>query len=63
MFAAVTVHSIAIGTDSITLVMRALYLVAGVSVALLTAFRVATAKQNKRQKTGAKPAARPAPVQ
>jgi predicted ferric reductase len=47
MFATVTVHSILLGTDTSTVVMKAIYLVAGVSVTLLTAFRVLTVKSGK----------------
>jgi DMSO/TMAO reductase YedYZ heme-binding membrane subunit len=48
MFGIVTIHSIALGTDSSAVVMKAMYLVVGVSVALLTAFRVVTAKSGKK---------------
>jgi hypothetical protein len=47
MFAIVTVHSILLGTDTSTVVMKAIYLVAGVSVVLLTVFRALTARSGK----------------
>ncbi len=52
MFGMVTFHSIALGTDTSTFVMKAIYVLAAGSVVLLTIFRIATAKGSK------KPAAR-----
>ncbi len=43
MFVGVTVHSVSLGTDSSTLVMQVVYLLAGGSVLFLTLFRVLTA--------------------
>ena len=43
MFVAVTIHGTFLGTDSTTLVMQAVYLVAGSSVLFLTIFRILTA--------------------
>jgi predicted ferric reductase len=43
MFVGVTVHSVLLGTDSRTLVMQAVYLLAGGSVLFLTLFRVLSA--------------------
>jgi sulfoxide reductase heme-binding subunit YedZ len=43
MFVGVTIHSVFLGTDSSTLVMQVVYLVAGGSVLFLTLFRILTA--------------------
>jgi len=42
MFVGVTLHSVLLGTDSSTLVMRVVYLLAGGSVLFLTLFRILT---------------------
>jgi len=47
MFALVTVHSVALGSDTGTAVMKLMYVTAGASVALLTMFRVMTAKAGR----------------
>lgn len=47
MFALVTVHSVALGSDTGTTVMKLMYVTAGASVALLTMFRVMTAKAER----------------
>jgi predicted ferric reductase len=60
MFFVVTAHSILLGTDTSTLIMRAIYLVAGVSVVLLTAFRLLTVRSNKRPGARPQPARQPA---
>jgi len=44
MFASVTVHGALLGTDSSTFVMKAIYVLAGTSVILLTMFRIMTAR-------------------
>ena len=44
MFAVVTLHSIVLGTDTGTPVMKAIYVVAGSSVVLLTLFRIIAAR-------------------
>lgn len=47
MFALVTVHSVALGSDTGTAVMKLLYVTAGASVTLLTMFRVMAAKAGR----------------
>ncbi len=49
MFATVTLHSIFLGTDTSAAVLKLIYLVAGVSVVLLTLLRVLTVKSGKRR--------------
>ena len=57
MFAAVTVHSALLGTDSSLPVMKAIYLVAGGSVLFLTLFRVLTAGVGRPSAGESRPAA------
>ena len=47
MFAAVTVHGVMLGSDTSSALMQAIYVVAGVSVVLLTVFRIMTARANR----------------
>jgi predicted ferric reductase len=57
MFVTVTVHGIALGTDTSTPVMKAIYVIAGLSVALLTLFRLVTVRGGKSPATAARRAA------
>jgi predicted ferric reductase len=57
MFMAVTAHSILLGTDTSTTVMKAIYVVAGGSALLLTLFRVALARNSRKAPAGRTPAA------
>jgi methionine sulfoxide reductase heme-binding subunit len=48
MFVAIVVHSIILGTDTKTVAMQAMYIVAGGSVLFLTLFRIFTARGQRR---------------
>lgn len=49
MFVAVVVHSVLLGTDSSSILMQVVYIVAGSSVLFLTLFRILTAGAGRRE--------------
>ncbi len=56
MFATVTFHGILLGTDTSTVVMKTIYVVAAASVVLLTLFRVLAARSAQGRKANARAA-------